>query len=110
MFLSAVWTLILTAPIHCRGSIGEQICDRGVFCDRCQLLDLPWEDVLVTHVFCYLPLRHLVSLQCVSKSFRSLIQVYLANCRTFDSAQVREHTYIHIVFTFQMKYSSVLAV
>ncbi len=24
--LSAVWTLILTAPIHCRGSIGEQ-CD-----------------------------------------------------------------------------------
>ncbi len=25
MFLSAVWTLILTAPIHCRGSIGEQV-------------------------------------------------------------------------------------
>ncbi len=24
MFLSAVWTLILTAPIHCRGYIGEQ--------------------------------------------------------------------------------------
>ncbi len=24
MFLSAVWTLILTAPIHCRGSTGEQ--------------------------------------------------------------------------------------
>ncbi len=24
-FLSAVWTLILTAPIHCRGSTGEQI-------------------------------------------------------------------------------------
>ncbi len=24
MFLSAVWTLILTAPIHCRGSIAEQ--------------------------------------------------------------------------------------
>ncbi len=23
MFSSAVWTLILTAPIHCRGSIGE---------------------------------------------------------------------------------------
>ncbi len=23
MFLSAVWTLILTAPIHCRGSIGD---------------------------------------------------------------------------------------
>ncbi len=25
MFLSAVWTLILTAPIHCRGSFGEQV-------------------------------------------------------------------------------------
>ncbi len=25
MFLSDVWTLILTAPIHCRGSIGEQV-------------------------------------------------------------------------------------
>ncbi len=25
IFLSAVWTLILTAPIHCRGSIGEQV-------------------------------------------------------------------------------------
>ncbi len=22
--LSAVWTLLLTAPIHCRGSVGEQ--------------------------------------------------------------------------------------
>ncbi len=25
MLLSAVWTLILTAPIHCRGSITEQM-------------------------------------------------------------------------------------
>ncbi len=25
MFLSAIWTLILTAPIHCRGSIWEQV-------------------------------------------------------------------------------------
>ncbi len=25
MFLSVVWTLILTAPIHCKGSIGEQM-------------------------------------------------------------------------------------
>ncbi len=25
MFLSAAWTLILTAPIHCSGSIGEQV-------------------------------------------------------------------------------------
>ncbi len=25
MFLAAVWTLSLTAPIHCRGSDGEQV-------------------------------------------------------------------------------------
>ncbi len=25
MFLSAVWTLILTAPIHCRASIGKKV-------------------------------------------------------------------------------------
>ncbi len=25
IFLSAVWTLVLTAPIHCRGSIAEQV-------------------------------------------------------------------------------------
>ncbi len=27
MFISAVWTLFLTAPIHCRGSIDEQVCN-----------------------------------------------------------------------------------
>lgn len=57
---------------------------------RCQLLDLPWEDVLVPHVLCYLPLQHLVSLQRVSKQFHSLIQVYLANCRTFDPSSVSQ--------------------
>ncbi len=25
MLLSAVWTLILTAPIHCKGSTGVQV-------------------------------------------------------------------------------------
>ncbi len=25
MFLSAVWALILMAPIHCRGYFGEQV-------------------------------------------------------------------------------------
>ncbi len=28
MFLSAVCTFILTAPIHCRGSIGDQVMQR----------------------------------------------------------------------------------
>ncbi len=27
MCLSTVWSLILTAPIHCRGSIGEQVME-----------------------------------------------------------------------------------
>ncbi len=31
MFLSAVWTLILTAPIHCRGSIAEQVMECYIF-------------------------------------------------------------------------------
>ncbi len=31
MFLSAVWTLILTAPIHCRGSTGEQVMECYIF-------------------------------------------------------------------------------
>ncbi|XP_046888873.1 F-box/LRR-repeat protein 15 [Hypomesus transpacificus] len=62
--------------------------DNGTDGCRCHLLDLPWEDVLVTNVFCYLPLSHLVSLQRVSKQFHALIQVYLANCRTFDLTQI----------------------
>ncbi len=30
MFLSAVWTLILTAPIHCRASIAETLIQRHI--------------------------------------------------------------------------------
>lgn len=52
------------------------------------LLDLPWEDILVPHILCHLPLQQLLSLQRVSKSFQSLIQLYLANMRCFDSSQV----------------------
>ncbi|RVE59706.1 hypothetical protein OJAV_G00191410 [Oryzias javanicus] len=52
------------------------------------LLDLPWEDVLVPHILCYLPLHHLVRLQRVSKQFHSLIQVYLSNCRTFHLSTI----------------------
>lgn len=54
----------------------------------CHILDLPWEDVLVPHILCYLPLHHLVSLQRVSKQFQSLIQVCLANCRVFNLSSV----------------------
>ncbi|XP_030059408.1 F-box/LRR-repeat protein 15 [Microcaecilia unicolor] len=52
------------------------------------LLDLPWEDVLIPHVLCHLPVQQLLRLQRVSKLFQSLIELYLANCRCFDSTQV----------------------
>jgi len=51
MFLSAVWTLILTAPIHCRGSITEQVTSgdkRGVMeSPEARLVKLSRWDVLV---------------------------------------------------------------
>lgn len=52
------------------------------------LLALPWEDVLVPHVLRLLPLRQLLSLRRVSRAFRELVRLYLANMRRFDSAQV----------------------
>uniref|UniRef100_A0A5S6MAE2 F-box/LRR-repeat protein 15 n=1 Tax=Xenopus tropicalis TaxID=8364 RepID=A0A5S6MAE2_XENTR len=55
------------------------------------LLDLPWEDVLVPHILRNLPLRHILSLQRVSKPFQSLVHLYLANCRHFDSTQLGSH-------------------
>lgn len=51
---------------------------------ECQLLDLPWEDVLVPHILSLVPLQTVIRLQRVSKQFQSLVQVYLANCRSFS--------------------------
>ncbi|XP_026528539.1 F-box/LRR-repeat protein 15 isoform X2 [Notechis scutatus] len=58
---------------------------------RKHFLDLPWEDILFPHILSHLPLRQLLSLQRVSKCFRSLIQLYLTNMRCFDSSQVGSH-------------------
>nr|XP_033799282.1 F-box/LRR-repeat protein 15 isoform X2 [Geotrypetes seraphini] len=55
------------------------------------LLDLPWEDVLIPHVLCHLPVQQLLNLQRVSKPFQSLIELYLTNCRCFDSTQIGLH-------------------
>ncbi|XP_039403396.1 F-box/LRR-repeat protein 15 isoform X2 [Mauremys reevesii] len=60
-------------------------------CPRGHLLDLPWEDILVPHILCHLSLRQLLSLQRVSKAFQTLIQLYLADMRCFDSSQVGPH-------------------
>lgn len=62
--------------------------ETGESSSRCQLLELPWEDVLVPHVLCHLPLCQLVSLQRVSKQFRNLIQLYLTNCHSLDTSQL----------------------
>ncbi|XP_015267680.1 PREDICTED: F-box/LRR-repeat protein 15, partial [Gekko japonicus] len=58
---------------------------------RPELLDLPWEDVLLPHVLSRLPLRHLLRLQRVSRAFRALVHLRLANLRAFDAAQAGPH-------------------
>ncbi len=39
VFLSAVWTLILTAPIHCIGSIAEQVMSCYIYEIQLNILD-----------------------------------------------------------------------
>ncbi len=34
LFLPAGWTLILTAPIHCRGPLGEQVIETHIHLGR----------------------------------------------------------------------------
>ncbi|XP_077310602.1 F-box/LRR-repeat protein 15 [Lithobates pipiens] len=71
------------------------------------LLDLPWEDVLVPHILSYLPLRHIITLQRVSKAFQCLVQLYLANCRSFDSTQLGSQLPKN-AFCSMLKHNSVL--
>ncbi|XP_061613072.1 F-box/LRR-repeat protein 15 isoform X1 [Phyllopteryx taeniolatus] len=47
-------------------------------------LALPWDDILVPHILSYLPLTQLVTLQRVSKQFRTLIRLFFARCRSFQ--------------------------
>ncbi|XP_034050313.1 F-box/LRR-repeat protein 15 [Thalassophryne amazonica] len=50
----------------------------------CYLLDLPWEDVLVPHVFCYFTLQQLVRLRRVSRDFYKIMQICLSKRKTFE--------------------------
>ncbi len=53
MFLSAVWTLILTAPIHCRASIAETLMQRHISTNlmKKQLIpDLGWPTSISANV------------------------------------------------------------
>ncbi len=43
LLLSAVWTLILTAPIHCKGSVGEKAINAKIL-HICSILDLEWAE------------------------------------------------------------------
>uniref|UniRef100_A0A8C9LAY6 F-box/LRR-repeat protein 15 n=1 Tax=Pavo cristatus TaxID=9049 RepID=A0A8C9LAY6_PAVCR len=61
------------------------------------LLDLPWEDILVPHILCHLPLQQLLGLQRVSKAFQALVQLYLANMRCFDSSQVWGAAFLNLL-------------
>ncbi len=58
MFLSAVWTLILTAPIHCRGSIAEQVMENATvhqICDEETHFHLGWpEGEYIFNIFSFL--------------------------------------------------------
>ncbi len=54
-FLSAVWTLILTAPIHCRGSISRQVIlnfSKSVPMKKQYHLHLGCSKVNLYHIFC----------------------------------------------------------
>lgn len=74
---------------------------------RYQLLDLPWEDILVPHILSLVPLRHLMQLQIVSKQFQALVQLYVANCRHFTASEVGPHL-PREVFCNMLKDSKVL--
>ncbi len=72
MFLSAVWTFILTAPIHCRGSIDDQVMlnlSKSVMIKKQIHLHLEWlkgEYILRVQIFIL-----------VNYSFKQFV-----NCRT----------------------------
>ncbi len=59
MFLSAVWTFILTAPIHCRGSIDDQVMlnlSKSVMIKKQIHLHLEWlkgEYILRVQIFIF---------------------------------------------------------
>ncbi len=77
--LSAVWSLILTAPIHCRGSIGVAILDFfiSVLMKKQTPLHLGWpedEYILSQVTFIYIaPL----TIQIVTKHCRSAKQIFI---------------------------------
>ncbi|KAG9485161.1 hypothetical protein GDO78_008325 [Eleutherodactylus coqui] len=51
--------------------------------------------------------RHIISLQRVSKAFQSLVQLYLANCRSFDSTQLGSQL-PKSAFSSMLRHNSVL--
>ncbi len=69
MFLSAVWTLILTAPIHCRASIAETLMQWHISTNLMKKqthLHLGWPED--EHIFIFgwtVPLKILISVKCL---------------------------------------------
>ncbi len=109
MFLSAVWTLILTAPIHCRGSIGEQVTSedkRGVMeSSEERLVKLSRWDVLVL-VYCE---GFVVTLGCslvLSRSVSFLLIASPACLHLGDCIHTQTHTLWHTCKHLLMRWIS----
>ncbi len=91
MFLSAVWTLILTAPIHCRASIGETLIQRHISPNLMKKQ---------THL-------HLVWPEYIFSEFKFLGELFLYFYQTILFHQQRE-SYLLIVSPLQIMTSSQL--
>ncbi len=106
VFKSAVWTSILTAPIHSRGSIGEQIMYCKIFPWRNNLIYIPgWPEgeyflnkYLVNYSFNSPSMIH-INLQRNGKASVNIVRrVYLSSCTA--------HIFPHIVFVPKAKFFS----
>ncbi|XP_077999753.1 uncharacterized protein LOC144452525 [Glandiceps talaboti] len=56
--------------------------------ERINLLDLPWDDILISRILLFLPMKQLFNLQRVSKHFQELIHQYMASCSVLDFSSI----------------------
>ncbi len=110
MFLSAVWTLVLTAPIHCRGSIGEKVMECYIspnLMKKQTHLHLGWPEGVCTfqQIFIFgwsIPLSMLNMHNCHRSSIIICACMLYCLCCTVHAKCVlavchmtREHVFVH---------------
>ncbi len=87
VIVAAVWTLILTAPIHCRGSIVSFF--GGQFLWRCVFLPVPEDtmpiSVCTDFMSCWCCLRRaellvLAALSCLSRAVMAAVWLFTRSC------------------------------